>query len=187
MSYIAANTWNWEVVLMPEMKTDELMKDIETRIIDYSILPWLSDYTEYGSHRPDGPPEGAISFQEIGKWLGVVVVFRWEGTTMDQTTDRLNGDPFYCVVRYDWIGLKENAPSEVKTVEELDAWAIHSLFYVRENTDVGAWGVHEGSFVENLTADGTLTIREVTGKYQDEDPTTLGAIRSIKLDFKSTN
>ena len=166
---------------MFEMKTDALMKDIEARITDYSILPWLSNYTDIGHHRPDGSPEGAISFQEIGKWLGVIVVFRWEGTTMDQTTDRLSGDPYYCVVRYDWIGVKESAPSQAKNVEELDSWAIHSLFYVRENTDVGAWGLHEGSYVEGLTADGTLTIREVTGKYQDEDPTLLGELRTIQL------
>lgn len=181
MSYIAANSRSKNVVQMVEMKTDVLMKDIESRITDYSILPWARDYIEFGSHRPDGSPEGAISFQEIGKWLGVVVVFRWEGTTMDQTTDRLSGDPYYCVVRYDWIGLKDVAPTEAKTVEELDSWAIHSLFYVRENTDVGAWGVHDGSYVEGLTPDGILTIREVTGKYQDDDPTTLGELRTIQL------
>ncbi len=166
---------------MDEMKTDALMKDIEARIINYSVLPWLSDYTEYGSHRPDGSPEGAISFQEIGKWLCVVVVFRWEGSTMDQTTDRLSGDPFYCVVRYDWIGLKETAPTQANKIDDLNSWATQSLFYVRENTDVGIWGVHEGSYVEDLKVDGTLTIRDVKGKYQDEDPRTLGETRIIQL------
>jgi len=167
---------------MVEMKTDALMKDIEARMISYSILPWLRDYTEYGSHRPDGSPEGAVSFQEIGKWLGVVIVFRWEGTTMDQTTDRLGGDPFYCVVRYDWIGLKETAPTQVNTVDDLNSWAIHSLFYVRENTDVGIWGVHEGSYLEDFKEDGTLIIRDVKGRYQDEDPRTLGETIIIQLD-----
>ncbi|MFW9844879.1 MAG: hypothetical protein ACFFEV_09905, partial [Candidatus Thorarchaeota archaeon] len=128
---------------MVEMKTDSLMKEIESRITSYDDLPWLCNYEEWGSMRSSENPEGAISFNEIGKWLTVIVVHRWEGTTMDQTTDRLSGDPYYCVVRYDWIGLLESAPSTAKTITELDDWAIHSLKYVRENTDVGAWGVHE--------------------------------------------
>ncbi len=166
---------------MTEMKTDALMMEIEGRIASHEDLPWLSGYTDFGSHRPDDSPEGSISFQEIGKWFVVVVVYRWEGTTMDQTTDRLSGDPYYCVVRYDWIGLIETASSEVKTREELDEWAIHSFKYVRENTDAGAWGVHEGSYIEELKEDGTLVLRDQKGKYEDVDPMTEGELRIIQL------
>ena len=164
------------------MKTDALMKDIEGRITDHSLLPWLSNYTDHGSHRPYEPPEGSISFQEIGKWLVVIVAFRWEGTTMDQTTDRLGGDPYYSIVRYDWIGLKETAPSEVKTIEELNQWSIRSLNYVCENTDVGSWGVHQGSYIDELKEDGTLVIRVQEGRYQDVDPMTEGELETIQLE-----
>ena len=167
---------------MSEMKTEALMEDIEGRMKNHSILPWLSNYTDFGNHRSSEAPVGSISFQEIGKWLVVVVVYRWDGTTMDQTTDRLSGDPYYCVVRYDWIGLKETAPSKVKTVEELDEWAKQSLTYVRENTDVGVWGVHQGSYIEELKEDGTLIIRVQKGNYQDVDPMTEGELETIQLE-----
>ena len=163
------------------MKTDAVLKEIEGRITSYSDLPWLSDYTDMGSYTPDGPPEGEISFQEIGKWLVIVWIFRWEGRTMDQSTDRALGDPFYCVVRYDWIGLIETAPSKVKSVAELDEWAIHSLKYVRENNDAGAWGSHAGSYIEGFTQDGAVTLRDQKGRYKDEDPGTTGELRTIQL------
>ena len=164
------------------MKTDAVLKEIEGRITSRSDLPWLSGYTSHGSHSPDDPPEGEISFQEIGKWLVIVLIYRWEGTTMDQTTDRLSGDPYYCVVRYDWIGLLETAPSKVKTVAELDEWAIHSLKYVRENVDVGAFGSHQGSYIEELKKDGALTLRDQIGRYQDVDPGTEGELRELQLE-----
>jgi len=163
------------------MKTDDLMKYLSARIESYEDLPWLSGYTDFGSHRPDDSPEGSISFQEIGKWLVVVVVFRWEGTTMDQTTDRLSGDPYYCVVRYDWIGLIETAPSKIEAPKELDKWADQSLKYVRENNDAGAWGSHSGSYIEELKEDGTLIIRDQKGRYEDVDPMTEGELRTIQL------
>jgi hypothetical protein len=166
---------------MVRMKTDELMKQLKSRIESHEDLPWLSGYTDFGSHRPDDDPEGSISFQEIGKWLVVVVVFRWEGTTMDQTTDRLSGDSYYCVVRYDWIGLIETAPSKADTPEELDKWADQSLKYVRENNNVGAWGSHNGSYVEELKEDGTLIVRDQKGRYEDVDPMTEGELRTIQL------
>jgi hypothetical protein len=93
----------------------------------------------------------------------------------------LSGDPYSGVVRYDWIGPKSTAPQKVSTQEELDAWASISLKYARENTDVGIWGVHSGSWVEDLTEDGTVVIRDVKGSYQDEDPHSLGTSRTVKL------
>jgi len=141
----------------------------------------MSSYTDFGTFRPDGSPEGDIRLQEIGDWLSIVAVFRWEGTTMDQTTDRLGGDPYIGIVRYDWIGPKKTAPEEVSTKEDLDEWASISLKYARENTDVGIWGVHQGSWVEDLKEDGTVKIRDVKGKYQDEDPQSLGETRIVQL------
>lgn len=168
--------------MMAEMNIDALLKNIEGRIESHADLPWLNDYTDFGSFRPDGPPENAPSFQEIGKWLVIVVIFRWDGTTMDQTTDRLSGDPYYGVVRYDWIGLKETAPSKVETPEELDKWAVQSLKYVRENNDAGSWGSHNGSYIEEMKEDGTLVIRDQNGRYQDVDPMTEGELRTVQLE-----
>ena len=167
---------------MVEIKIDALLKNIEGRLESYEDLPWLNNYTDLGSFRPDGSPEAAPSFKEIGKWLVVVIIFRWEGTTMDQTTDRLSGDPYYCVVRYDWIGLIETAPSKVMTIQEMDEWALQSLKYVRENNDAGAWGSHAGSYIEGFTQDGKVTLRDQKGRYQDEDPGTTGELRTIQLE-----
>jgi len=163
------------------MNTVELLKQLRKQIESYEDLPWMTGYTSHGSYRPDGSPAGEIRLQEIGDWLSVVAVFRWEGTTMDQTTDRLSGDPYSSVVRYDWIGSKKSAPSKVSKPEELDTWASLKLKYARENTDVGIWGVHEGSWVEELKEDGTVTIRDAKGRYEDEDPQTLGETRTIQL------
>ncbi|TET06651.1 MAG: hypothetical protein E3J86_14745 [Candidatus Thorarchaeota archaeon] len=43
------------------------------------------------------------------------------------------------------------------------------------------WGVHEGSWVEDLKEDGTVMIRDAKGSYQDEDPQSLGETRTIQL------
>jgi len=168
------------VVTMVEMKTEGLMKNLEERLTSHTDLPWVNDYS--GSFRPDGSPYGQIKLEEIGKWLLIGVGFRWEGTTMDQTTDRLSGDPYSGVVQYSWIGPRETAPSDVSTAEELDEWASLSVKYVSENTDAGLWGVHEGSWVEELKEDGTVTIRDAKGRYQDEHPKSLGESRTIQLE-----
>ncbi|MHA2027357.1 MAG: hypothetical protein ACW98U_15770 [Candidatus Thorarchaeota archaeon] len=65
------------------MYTDKLMTQLSGRIERYDDLPWMSSYTNHGSFRPEGTPEGSIRLQEIGDWLSVVAVFRWDGTTMD--------------------------------------------------------------------------------------------------------
>ena len=80
------------------------------------------------------------------------------------------------------IGLIETAPTEAKTTEELDEWAIQSLKYVRENNDAGSWGSHEGSYIEQMTKEGKLVIREQKGRYQDENPETTGELRTIQLE-----
>ena len=163
------------------MNQDELLKHLCRQIESYEDLPWMTGYTSHGSFRPDGSPEGEVKLLEIGKWLWINVQFEWEGTTMDQTTDRLSGDPFSCTVSYDWIGPAESKPSDVSKPEELDDWATLNLKYARENTDVGLWGVHKGSWVEDIKEDGTVTIRDAIGSYQDEDPQSLGETRTVQL------
>ena len=79
------------------------------------------------------------------------------------------------------IGLIETAPSKVKSVEEMDEWAIHSLKYVRENNDAGTWGTHEGSYIDGFTEDGKVTLRDQKGRYQDVDLSTEGELRTIQL------
>ncbi|MFW9965264.1 MAG: hypothetical protein ACFFCX_16950, partial [Candidatus Sifarchaeia archaeon] len=90
-------------------------------------------------------------------------------------------DPYIGVARYDWIGPKRTVPKEASTKEELDEWASISLQYARENTDVGIWGVHQGSWVEDLKEDGLVKIRDVKGAYKDEDPQSLGETRILQL------
>jgi hypothetical protein len=100
---------------------------------------------------------------------------------MDPSTDRAGGDPYIAQVRYDWIGPAASALHKVTDPKELDAWAILSTFYAREYTDVGIWGVHEGSWVESLSEDGTVTIREANGRFQDESPESKSTLRTVKL------
>lgn len=69
----------------------------------------------------------------------------------------------------------------MSTSKELDEWASLNLKYARENTDVGLLGVHSGSWVEDIEEDGTVTIRDVKGSYQDEDPQSLGESRTVKI------
>ncbi len=163
------------------MDTDKLMKYLTSKIESHEDLPWLKEYTSHGDFRPDDSPEGEISEQEIGEWLVIVAILRWDGTTMDQTTDRLSGDPYIGIVRYDWIGPIESSPKQVSKPEELDTWASLKLKYVCENVDTGQFGVHEGSWIDDFKADGTVTIFEAKGRYQDESPQFTTSTKTIQL------
>lgn len=143
-------------------------------------LPWMNGYS--GSFRPDEPPQGEARVTEIGVWVYVTVDIMYEGTTMDQTTDRLSGDPYKAMVECGWIGLAETAPKKVSKPEELDEWAKLSTRYVRENTDVGIWGEHDGSWIARLEEDGTVTLKEASGRFQDVDPESLATEKTLKLD-----
>jgi hypothetical protein len=111
----------------------------------------------------------------------VTVRISYEGTTDGPATDRASGDPYSAQVRYDWIGPAASAPHKVTDPEELDAWAVLSTLYVREYNDVGIWGVQEGSWVESLGEDGTVTIREANGRFQDELPESKSTGRTVML------
>ncbi|MHA2143080.1 MAG: hypothetical protein ACXADC_00655 [Candidatus Thorarchaeota archaeon] len=141
----------------------------------------MTRYREMGSFRPDDPPSGSISVNQVADWLWVKARLSYEGTTMDQTTDRLGGDPYEANVSYDWIGDAKTAPAKPSNASELDAWAAFKTRYVSENTDVGLWGEHGGSWVENLAEDGSITLYEASGRYQDVSPESTAEKKELKL------
>jgi hypothetical protein len=158
-----------------------MLLEIRRRMDAHEGLPWLSGYTDHGSYRPASAASAKDKGIQTGPWLTIIVDVAMSGTTMDQTTDRASGDPYSAYVHYDWIGLFETAPKKVTTPEELDEWAVYNSMYVRENTDVGSWGVHSGSYVTGLDEDGTLTIREASGRFEDVDPSEETTEKTIKL------
>ncbi|MHA2065324.1 MAG: hypothetical protein ACXABY_13190 [Candidatus Thorarchaeota archaeon] len=141
----------------------------------------MTRYSDMGSFRPDGPPSGSISVNQVAGWLWVKASLSYEGTTMDPTTDRLSGDPYEADVSYDWIGDAKNAPAQPSNSGELDAWAAFNTRYVCENTDVGLWGEHGGGWVEDLAEDGTITLHEASGRYQDVTPESTAEVKKVKL------
>ncbi|MFX0107594.1 MAG: hypothetical protein ACFE7R_04860 [Candidatus Hodarchaeota archaeon] len=163
------------------MDTERLLEFLIEQVSSFEGFPWMSGYSDYGSFDPDGPPSGDISVKQVGKWLWVKAVISYYGSTTDQTTDRLSGDPYEAEVSYDWIGLADSAPSKVSKTDDLDKWAEISLKYVCENTDVGLWGTHEGSWVGNLEEDGTVTIYEAKGRYEDVTPESTAQSKTVKL------
>jgi len=168
------------------MQIDRLLFTLCKRVQSHDCLPWLTRYLSCSSlsgeiFTESIPPEGNIDTKQIGPWLLVTVSISYEGTTDGPTTDRAGGDPYSAQVRYDWIGPAASAPHKVTDSEELNAWAVLSTYYVREYTDVGSWGVHEGSWIESLGEDGTVTIREATGRFQDELPESKSTGRTITL------
>jgi len=164
------------------LDTEEMLIFIRKEMDDHNGLPWLSGYTNHGSYKPDSAASAKDRGIQVGPWMSIIADVAMSGTTMDQTTDRASGDPYSAYIHYDWIGVLETAPKKVTTPKELDDWALYKSRYVRENTDVGVWGVHEGSYVVGLEEDGTLTIREVENKsINDVDPESLTIEKMIKL------
>ncbi|MFW9849135.1 MAG: hypothetical protein ACFFF4_08340 [Candidatus Thorarchaeota archaeon] len=163
------------------MDVDELLVELRNRLDSNIDLPWLNNYTEFGSYRPDSAASAKTRAKKTGPWLTIMVDIAMSGSTMDQTTDRAGGDPYSAYVHNDWIGLLKSAPKKVTKPEELDEWSIFKSRYVREYTDVGVWGVHSGTYVTGLDEDGTLTIREASGRFQDVDPEELTTEKKIKL------
>lgn len=162
------------------METDELNEFLCKRLSSHEGLPWLNGYS--GSYREENSPDGIIIVKQVGIWLWVSVGLDMDGTTMDQTTDRLRGDPYEAEVRYDWIGLATTAPEKVSHTDQLDEWAKLSTSYVRENNDSGYWGSHNGKWVEKLLEDGTVTLRVASGRYQDAPPESTTKLEQIELD-----
>ncbi len=102
---------------------------------------------------------------------------------MDPSTDRLGGDPYSAYIHYDWIGSLKTAPLKVCEPKELDHWSVLNTRYVCEYTDVGVCGIHKGSYITNLEEDGSVTIRDGEGKFEDVDPETLTSERKLKLEL----
>lgn len=162
------------------MNTDKLLEVLTNKAEDETGLPWLEGYS--GSFRPEGSPEGEVTTKQVGVFLSVSVKIDLDGTTMDQTTDRLSGDPYWAKVRYDWIGIAETAPDAVSNPEQLDDWSLLKTDYVCENTDSGLWGEHKGSWVKSLKEDGTVTLLDAEGRYEDVSPESTATERTVKLD-----
>jgi hypothetical protein len=168
------------------MQTDRLLSALFKKVLSHDSLPWLAGYLSCSSvsgesYTESSPPEGDIDAKQIGPWLLVTASINYDGATDGPTTDRAGGDPYSAQVRYDWIGPADSAPHEVTSPEELNAWALFSTFHVREYNDVGIWGVQEGSWVESLSEDGTVTIREANGRFQDELPESKSTLREVVL------
>lgn len=171
-----------------EMQTDGLLFALCKKVLNHVSLPWLAGYLSSGSlygnrFMESSPPESAIDAKQVGPWLFMTVSISYEGVTDGPSTDRAGGDPYLAEVRYDWIGPAASAPHKVNRPEELDAWAVLRTFYVCENNDVGIWGVHEGSWVESPSEDGTVTIRDASGRFQDEPPESKSTVRTVKLEL----
>ncbi|MGY5874968.1 MAG: hypothetical protein RTU30_04415 [Candidatus Thorarchaeota archaeon] len=165
------------------MKTDELLKQLISDVSNYVSLPWLNGYTDYGSFSESGPPDGDITVQQVGPWLLLSAELSYRGRTMDRTTDRAGGDPYSALVKCDWIGPSDSAPSEVSHPDELVEWALYKSTYAQEHTDAGSWGVHQGSWVESVDEDGTVTYREATGAFQDVSPRSMTEEKTTKLEL----
>ncbi|MHA1906822.1 MAG: hypothetical protein ACW98Y_05985 [Candidatus Thorarchaeota archaeon] len=165
------------------MDLEELLTKLRQLVESEADLPWLNRYSEFGSYRYSGDAEAEAQEDVVSPWLSIIVNVGMSGTTMDPTTDRASGDPYSAHVHYCWIGAYETAPKKVTTAEDLDEWAVFKSRYVREYTDVGVWGEHEGSYVTGLEEDGTLTIREAKGQFQDVDPSEMTTGKTIKLEL----
>ena len=163
------------------MDTKELLENLRKPLEGLEGLPWMSGYLSHGSFRPEKPPSGSITTEQIGKWLWVKARLLYEGTTMDQTTDRLSGDPYEAHVSFDWIGLAESAPSKISHSEELEKWAQIKTEYTCEYTDVGLWGVHEGEWVGEMKEDGTVSLYKAQGRFQDVTPESTATVEQVKL------
>ncbi len=168
------------------MDTSKLKSAIIGRIPSLEGMQWIWGYTDHGSFRPDASPEGSITTEQKGQWLWVRARFGYTGSTMDQTTDRLGGDPYYAEIAFDWIGIEESAPKKAAKLEDLDDWAIIKTHYVLENNDVGYWGSHNGEWVESVTEEGIVTIRAASGRYEDVDPISTTSVEEIDLTKKAS-
>ncbi len=165
------------------MKAEKLIKNLCKEVENEEDLPWLSGYTDFGSFRPEGTPEGSIRTEQIGPWTLVMITISHSGTTMDRTTDRSGGDPYSVTVRYDWVGPAENAPEEVSKQKELDDWSVLNTRYVCEYTDVGSWGQHKGTWIRDLKEDGTVTLGVASGSFQDVSPESTAETETQKLEL----
>ncbi|MHA1637818.1 MAG: hypothetical protein ACTSUB_07365 [Candidatus Thorarchaeota archaeon] len=171
------------------MDTDKLLKVLCKRVKKYEGLKWLDEYTEIDvcSFRPTRPPNGEVLTKEIGPWFTVVVNIAYEGTTMDPSCDRSDGDPYSAMVRYDWIGPKDTVRTKISTPTVLDKWAAFKTWYSREYTALGSRGQHRGSWVTGMDEDGTVYLREanreVSGWFLDVAPESLTTEKTIKLEL----
>ena len=128
-------------------------------------------------------PTGEITTKRVGVWIWVKYRASTEGASWNHSTDRLKGDPYEAMAWRDWIGLVNTAPSKVSSPEALDAWALYKTEYLREYTDVGIWGRHSGSWVEDMSKDGEVKVHEVSLRtFHDVEPITNTKVETVKLE-----
>ena len=75
----------------------------------------------------------------------------------------------------------ESAPTKVSRPEELDEWSLLKTTYLCEYTDVGIWGRHNGSYVDKLLEDGTVTIRIAGESFHDVSPESKTTVQYVQL------
>ena len=155
-----------------------LIKKLEDEVVE--------EWSELGgSFRPNNPGTVDAKSVVVDKWLCVKILVNYNGTTMDQTTDRLSGDPEDAHAWYDWIGLEETAPKKVSKPEELDEWAEIATYYRITFRDVqypGPFGHHKGRMVKTFTEDGKGEIYEVVYlRFEDETP--ISKCKVVKFDL----
>ena len=175
-------------------KVEEKSKKIsEVSVIDTSALKqFLINQFEseinrdfntspYQTFDPESPALGYITLISIDPWLWVKSRIVYRGATWSPSTDRLSGDRYEAHDWRDWIGLIESAPNKVSRPEELDEWALLATSYLREYTDIGEWGRHNGRWISDLQSDGTVTIFIAEGVFHDISPENAAKIEHLKL------
>lgn len=160
------------------------IKEIDTIALKTFLLrklEALDGTSPSGSFEAKGPPTGKILTEIIGPWLWFKVRLEYIGATWDQSTDRASGDPYEAHIFRDWIGYANSAPKKVFHPEELDKWSLLRTYFLREYTDVGVWGRHSGSYVDDLQEDGTVRVRIAGENFHDESPDSKTSVQYVYL------
>ena len=155
---------------------DFLIKEFETKINE------KFKNESYTSFEALSPPKGYITLITIDPWLWVKSRVNYRGARWTPSTDSSKGDRYEAHDWRDWIGLANSAPTKVTCPEELDKWAILATTYLREYTDTGDWGKHEGQWISELQADGTATIHVAEGVFHDISPEKSIIVKNLKLE-----
>jgi len=168
------------------MKID--LSKLEKYLIKKLVDEVKDEWSDLSHFRETKPGTAEVTTVIVGKWLCVKILVNYNGTTMDQTTDRLSGDPEDAHAWYDWIGLEETAPKKASKLEELDNWADITTYYRITFRDVqypGPFGHHNGRMIKIFTPDGKGEIYEaMERRFQDESPVSKCKVVAFDLNEK---
>ncbi len=162
----------------------EKIKGMDTKDLEKYLLQQLKALdviSPLGHFEDKGPSTDDIIIECIGSWVWIKACLEYKGATWNQTTDRASGDPYKAIIQRDWIGLLESAPTKVYRPKELYEWSLIKMAYLCEYTDVGVWGQHKGSYVDELREDGTVTIRVAGEDFHDESPSSKTTVQHVQL------